>query len=199
MLFYFGRRRDFFVKKWFQTRIACYLLLLLLAGGAALAAATHHRALAALRYCLYRGHVVECSSWEVLHDEVVKTTLAAAGTIVLALAAAVFVISWSVTRAARAVGRNVRAAIGGQDPADWRPPPRPGEFEILQRIIADGLVAHQERIEETRSRIADVREHLQDARDDLGRDPADFAPGRLGKLHASLAGLRHYARFAKVD
>lgn len=199
MHFHLGSRRDFFVKKWFQSRILGWYLLILAAGGTALAFVMYRRTLAALRTCLYRGHVVECSSWEVLRGEVVRTGVAATLIVVALAMAAVLLISWSVARASRAVRSNVRATIAGQDPGGWPRPPRPHEFRHLQDKIAAGLAGHQERVGELRRSCGALRDRMREAHDDLGRQPSGLAPGTLRELHADFVNLKNRYRDLKVD
>lgn len=198
MFFKFGQRRDFFVKKWFQTRIILYYLLILLAGGSALAYVIYRRAVATLRYCLFRGHSRECSTWELLREQVVDTNVTAT-IIAMALAiVAVFLISWAVARAAGAVTANVRAALSGRDPATWRRPPRPHEFRILQNKLAAGLAGHQERIDELRGGILALRQKIRQAREDLERGTGGGAVSRSRELHAGFENLKNLYKAFKV-
>lgn len=199
MLFKRGSRRDFFVKKWFQARIAGWYLLVLAAGGGALALVMYRRTLAALRACFYRGHVVECSSWELLRGEVVKTGLAATVIVVALAMAAVLAICWSVARASRAVRTNVRAAIAGQDPGAWPPPPRPHEFRRLQHKLAAGLAGHQGHVDEMRRACALLRDGIRGAHDDPEQGPAGLTPGKLRELHAGFADLKRRYRDFTAD
>lgn len=199
MFFRLGKRRDFFVKKWFQTRIICFYLLILLAGGGTLAFVIYKRAVATLRYCLFRGHSTECSSWELLRKEVVDTNVAAAIGIMALAIAAVLVISWSVARASRAVRTNIRAAIDGQDPGSWPRPPRPHEFRNLQEKLAAGLAGHQEQVGEMRRNCAALRDRIRETREDLAQNRPDSAPGKQRELHAGFENLKILYRNFKVN
>lgn len=199
MVFRLGQRRDFFVKKWFQSRIVIYYLLILVAGGGTLAFVIYKRAVATLRYCLFRGHSTECSTWEILRKEVVDTNVAATVVIMALAIAAVLLISWSVARASRAVSANIRAAIAGEEPDSWPRPPRPREFRNLQRKLAAGLAGHRGQVEEMRRTCADLREKIRAAREDLDQHRPGLAPGRLRELQASLENLKTHYRNFKVD
>ncbi|MHB8836380.1 MAG: hypothetical protein ACYC9Y_11825 [Candidatus Methylomirabilia bacterium] len=194
-----GQRRDFFVKKWFQSRIIIYYLLILLAGGGTLAFVIYKRAVATLRYCLFRGHSTECSTWEILRKEVVDTNVAAA-IVVMALAiAVVLLISWSVARASRAVRTNIRSAVAGGDPDSWPRPPRPHEFRNLQGKLAAGLAGHRAQVEEMRRTCSDLRDKIRAAREALDQNRPGLAPGQLRELHARYENLKILYRNFKVD
>jgi hypothetical protein len=199
VLFRLGKRRDFFVKKWFQTRIICYYLLILAAGGGALAFVVYKRAVATLRYCLFRGHSTECSTWELLRKEVVDTNVAATIGIMALAIAAVLAISWSVARASRAVRLNIRGAIAGQDPGSWRRPPRPHEFQNLQDKLAAGLAGHQEQISAMRHSCTALRETIREAREALEQVRPGFAPVKQRELHAGFENLKILYRNFKVN
>ena len=198
MVFRLGKRRDFFIKKWFQARIFCYYLVILAAGGGALAYVVYQRALASLRYCLFRGHVAECSSWEVLRDEVVRTNVVATAILIGLAMVAVLAISWAVARAARAVSANIRRTIAGEDPANWSRPPRPHEFRNLQRRLADDLAGHQTQVDEVRRRCSALRELLREARAELATSAAGLAPGKQRELHAGFENLKNLYRNFKA-
>ena len=199
MSFRRSKRRDFFVKKWFQARIICYYLLLLLAGGGALAYVVYKRAVATLRYCLFRGHVLECSSWEVLRKEVVDTNIAASIGIMALAIVVVLLISWSVARASRAVRNNIRAAIAGQDPGAWSRPPRPREFLNLQARLAAGYAGHQEHVAEMRRTCAALRDRIREASADLEPQRPGFSPGTQRELLTGFENLKNRYRNFKVD
>lgn len=198
MVFKLGQRRDFFVKKWFQSRIVVYYLLILVAGGGALAFLIYKRAVATLRYCLFRGHAAECSTWEILRDQVVSTNVTATiGIISLALVA-VLGISWAVSRASRAVRDNIRAAIAGQDPDTWPRPPRPHEFRNLQTKLAGGLAGHREQVGELRRGCAELREKIRAAREDLDRGGPGLTPGKQRELYSGFESLKNLYRNFKI-
>lgn len=199
MFFRLGKRRDFFVKKWFQTRIICYYLLILVAGGGTLAFVIYKRAVATLRYCLFRGHSTECSSWELLRKTVVDTNVTATIGIMALAIAAVLVISWSVARASRAVRNNIRAAIAGQDPDAWLRPPRPHEFQNLQTKLAAGLAGHRDQVAEMRRNCAELRDRMRVAREDLAQNRPGSPPGKLRELHAGFENLKSLYRNFKVQ
>jgi hypothetical protein len=199
MLFRLGSRRDFFVKKWFQTRIIFYYLLILAAGGGALAFVSYRRAVATLRYCLFRGHTTECSSWELLRAEVVNTNVTAAIAIIALAIVAVLGISWSVARASRAVRLNIQAATSGQDPGTWPPPPRPHEFRNLQEKLAAGLAGHQAQVDEVRRTCSALRAGIREARESLAQDRPGLMPGKQRELHAGFERLKSLYRNFKVD
>lgn len=199
MIFKLGKRRDFFIKKWFQTRIICYYLLILATGGGVLAFVIHKRAVATLRYCLFRGHVTECSSWELLRKTVVETNVAATIGIMALAIVAVLVISWSVARASRAVRNNVRAAIAGQDPGSWLSPPRPREFRNLQAKLAAGLAGHRDQVEELRRNCSALRDGIREAREDLEQHRPGLAPGKERELHAGFEKVKNLYRNFKVN
>lgn len=193
-----GQRRDFFVKKWFQTRMICYYLFVLITGGGALAYVVHKRAAATLRYCLFRGHVSECNSWEILRDEVVKTNLAATVIIIVLAVLAVLFVSWSVARSSRAVRDNVRATLTGRDPGSWVPPPRPHEFQNLQARIAAGIAAHQEHVGELRRNLALLRERIREASADLELGRRGLSSLKIRELHSAFANLKSLYRSFKI-
>jgi hypothetical protein len=199
MTFALGKRRDYFIKKWFQTRIICYYLLILAAGGGALAFVIYRRALATLRYCLFRGHSTECSSWELLRAEVVRTNVVATVALIALAIAAVLAISWSVARAARAVSANIRRTIAGESPAVWTRPPRPHEFGTLQDQLAAGIAGHHAQVEQMRGACAALRDKIREARADLAAGRPGLAPGRQRELHAGFEGLKNLFRNFKVD
>lgn len=199
MLFHLGNRRDFFVKKWFQTRIICYYLLILVAGGGMLAFVIYKRAVATLRYCLFRGHSTECSSWEILRKIVVDTNVAAAIVIMALAITAVLVISWAVSRASRAVRRNIHAAIAGQDPGSWPRPPRPHEFQNLQAKLAAGLAGHREQVGVLRRRCSALRDGIREAQETLEQNRPGLAPGKTREIHADFEDLKHLYRNFKVN
>jgi len=198
MFFRLGKRRDFFVKKWFQTRIIGYYLLILIAGGGTLAFVVYKRAVATLRYSLFRGHSTESSPWELLRKAVVDTNINATILIMALALAAVLVISWSVTRASRAVRNNIRATIAGQDPGSWPRPPRPYEFRNLQEKLAAGLAGHQEQVGEMRRSCSALRDLIRGAREDLERNRTGVAPGKQRELHAGFETLKVLYRNFKV-
>ena len=198
MVIKLGRRRDYFIKKWFQGRIILYHLLVVAGGGAALSYVVYRRAVATLRYCLYRGHSTECSSWEVLRGEVVKTNLAATVVIIALALAAVLVISWAVARASRTVRRNIQAAIAGQDPGSWPRPPRPHEFRNLQQKLAAGLAGHREKVGEMRRSCSALREKIREAGEDLEQDRPWLTSGKQRELHAGFERLKNLYRHFKV-
>ena len=198
MVFKLGQRRDFFVKKWFQSRIIFYYLLILLAGGGALAFVIYKRAVATLRYCLFRGHSTECSTWELLRKEVVDTNVAATIVIIALALGAVLLISWSVARASRAVQINIRATIAGQDPASWLRPPRPREFRNLQDKLAAGLAGHREQVDEMRRSCSDLRGRIRAAREELDQNRPGLAPGKQRELHTGFENLKSLYRNFKV-
>lgn len=199
MVFKLGQRRNYFVKKWFQTRIICYYLLILIAGGSALSYLIYRRAVATLRYCLFRGHSRECSTWELLRAEVIDTNLTATIAIMALAILAVVFISWAVARAAAAVKANVRSTLSGQDPAAWPRPPRPHEFRALQDKLAAGLAGHQERIDEVRRGILALREKIREAREDLGRGTGGMAAGKNRELHTVFENLKNLYKAFKVN
>lgn len=193
-----GQRRDFFVKKWFQARIICYYLLLLVAGGSALSYVIYTRALATLRYCLFRGHSRECSSWELLRAEVIKTNLTATVIIIALAILVVLLISWAVSRAARAVRANIRSAISGQDPGSWPSPPRPHEFRNLQNKLAAGLAGHQEKIFEMQRSCTALRDRIREARENLNQNRPGLASGKRREMHTGFENLKSLYRNFKV-
>lgn len=198
MTFKIGQRRDFFVKKWFQSRIIIYYLLILIAGGGTLAFVIYKRAVAILRYCLFRGHSTECSTWELLRKEVVNTNVTATIVIMALAIAAVLFISWSVARASRAVRTNIRAAIAGQDPDSWPPPPRPREFRNLQEKLTAGLAGHREQVGEMRRSCADLRDKIRAAREDLDQNRPGLTPRRLRELQTCYENLKTLYRNFKI-
>ncbi len=199
MQFKLGKRRDFFVKKWFQTRIICYYLLILAAGGGVLAFVIYKRAVATLRYCLFRGHTTECSSWELLSKAVVDTNVTAAIVIMTLAIVAVLFISWSVARASRAVRNNIRAAIAGQDPGSWLRPPRPHEFQNLQVKLAAGLDGHRGQVDGMRRSCSALREGIREARENLEQNRPGLAPGKQRELHVGFENLKSLYRNFKVN
>lgn len=198
MIFKIGQRRDYFVKKWFQSRIICYYLFVLAAGGSLLAYVVYRRAVATLRYCLFRGHSRECSSWELLREEVIETNIAATIIIIALAIVAVIAISWAVARAARAVQANVRAALAGRDPGSWAPPPRPREFAVLQDKLAAGLAGHGEKVAELRGAIGALRETIRRAGADLDRGGGSVEPANNRELHTGYANLKTLYRQFKI-
>lgn len=193
-----GQRRDYFVKKWFQSRIIFSYLFILLAGGGALALVIYKRARAALRFCLFQGHSTDCSTWEILRKQVVDTNVTATVFIIALALAAVLLISWSVARASRAVRKNVLATIAGQDPSLWTPPPRPREFRTLQRKLAAGLAGHRDQVDELRRSCSALRDRIRAAREDLDRESPGLSPGRQRELHASFESLKNIYRNFKI-
>lgn len=194
-----GQRRDFFVKKWFQARIICYYLLILVASGSALSYVIYRRAVATLRTCLFRGHASECSSWELLRAEVIRTNVTATIVIIALAILAVLLISWAVSRAARAVQANVRSTIAGRPPGFWTRPPRPHEFRILQDKLAAGLGGHQARVDELRRSCGELRAGIREARAALEQGQPGLAAGKQRELHAGFEQLKNLYRNFRVE
>lgn len=194
-----GQRRDFFVKKWFQARIACYYLLILAAGGAALSFVIYKRAVATLRYCLFRGHSTECSSWELLRDAVVSTNVVATIIVVSLAIATVLLLSGLVARSSRVVRANIRATISGQAPGFWPQPPRPHEFRNLQAKLAAGVIAHGKRVEELRSVNAGLLAGIREACAALDQRPRGASPVKVRELQAGYGNLKNRFRGFRID
>ncbi len=112
---------------------------------------------------------------------------------------AVFLISWAVARASRAVRANVRSALSGQDPSAWPRPPRPHEFGTLQDKLADGLAGHQERVDELRRGILTLRERIRETREELERGGGGVTAARNRELHAGFGNVKSLYKGFKVD
>lgn len=186
------------MKKWFQARIACYYLLILAAGGGALSFVIYKRAVATLRYCLFRGHSTECSSWELLRNAVVSTNVVATIIVISLAIATVLLISGLVARSSRAVRANIRATISGQAPGFWPQPPRPHEFRNLQAKLAAAVISHGQRVEELRRVNADLRAGILEACAALDQRPRGPSPVKIRELQAGFVNLKNLYRGFRI-
>lgn len=190
------RRRDFFVKKWFQARFILIFLLVLLAGGGIFASRTYRQSQSLLRNSLYSAHSTTVGTWEILRARIVRSNLDMCVT-VLALAL-VFTVgyTWVVERAARRMRRNIGAYLHGDDPGQWLPIGRPVEFQRLQQLLAKGLLAQRKRIEEFRVRCADLGRRARQVREEAAQSGCAPAAAQLWELRAEYHELqKRYQRF----
>lgn len=173
------RRRDYFVKKWLQTRFIFYYLAVLTLGGVTLATFIYRRAGEGLRLAIFQSHSMEVTTWEVLRPDITAVNLTVTLSVTVIAVLITLLISWAVARASRVVIRNIQGTLAGRDPESWSPVPRPREFQQFQRNLADGIRVHREKVEALRRACTELAGELRQTRES-GQDPD----------HALLQGLR---------
>lgn len=190
------RRRDYFIKKWFQTRFLLMYLLILLAGGGIFASRTYRQSQRLLRISLYSAHSTYAGTWEILRDKIVRANLDMCSTVLAAAVVLTVGYTWVVESAARRMRKNIGAYLRGDDPGSWRPIGRPVEFQRLQELLAAGLLAHQEQIAELRGRCADLERQARQLREEAARSNGAPSAAQLGELRANYHELQNrYHRF----
>lgn len=157
------KRQDYFSKKWFQFRIILAYLAVLLGGTAGLVFYLGGFCREKLRLAMFRGHSTATSPWEIVRSGVIAADLVAAAAVIAVAIVLTVVMSRVLTRSARRVADNLRAAIDGRTPDTWAPPPRVYEFQHLQHLLAEALTAHQVRVDELRAMCRILGERVRAA------------------------------------
>lgn len=185
------RRRDYFIKKWFQTRFVIYFLILLVTGSILLTIALYNSSIAALRLEMFKGHSSTYNTWETFRDGVFLTNIKMT-IIMLALAFLLAIaLSWKVGRSSRTLNRNLHSAISGSDTEQWKPIPRHRELQHLQSLLAAGLMAHRERVRGVRNNSAALLDEVKQLKEDLSLKNKEIDQSRLRELAVKFEGLKH--------
>ena len=194
-----SRRRDYFVKKWLQTRLVLAYLAVLLVGAAGLAWGIYDRTRQVLRYEMFKGHSTTFSTWEALQPYIVKTNVAVAVTVVAVAVAITLAVAWQFSRSARVLIANVRSAMAGGNPESWPPAPGIREINQLQGMVAGGVCSHREYVGELRSRCLSLKDELARIRTEKEAGPEGADAARIRKAHVDYVKIRNLYRHFTLE
>jgi len=182
-------QREYFSKKWLQTRYVLYYLALLVGSSAVLGYLIYKRVGAALEAEMYLGHSATSHTWQIIGKEIISTSAAVTALIVGGALLITIGITWAVHKASTALRHDLRASVEeGRD--DWKPIRHPREFGHLQNLLADALRSHRERISRLESSSAALQNEVREVRGDWSRSEHATKHARLRKVHVRFERLR---------
>ena len=180
------KRRNFFVKKWLQTRYIIYYLSIMLVSSVALFVLLFRYARLVIRTEMSHGHSVVFHTWDILRPEMVRASLSVVAIVVLLAVAATVTLSWTVSRASKRVTANIEDYRSGSGTAGWAPVRHPGEFQHFQDTLSGALDGYGTRLERLRGKAADLEEVSREVRQAGGAVDAEG----VAQLRVGIAGVR---------
>lgn len=180
------KRRNFFVKKWLQTRYIVYSLLIMLASSVALFVLLFRYARLVIRTEMSQGHSVVFHTWDILRPEMVRASLSVVAIVVLLAVAATVALSWTVSRASKRVMANIEGYRSGSGTAGWTPVRHPSEFQHFQNTLTSALDGYGTRLGRLRGEVADLEKMSREVREAGGAVDDEG----VAKLRIGIAGLR---------